>query len=541
MFGASCASATTYIYDSLNRLTGADYGNGATISFSYDAAGNRLSSTAVAGADTSPDAFSFSPLAYAPLTTLAVSNSIAVTGITAAAPISVSGGQYSIDGSAWAVLAGTVLAGQAVQLRLTSSASYSTAVSATLDIGGVSGTFTVTTQSVTQATSATNIVSSVNPSTFGQNVAFTATVTGSSPTGTITFNDSAPALCTAMPLAGGHVQCTIAALSVGSHGVSATYSGDAANAGSNSAPFTQVVGKAGTSTILTAHTPAPSGTGSPIAVSASVAITAPGAGTPSGTVTISDGAANCLIALPATNCNLVSTSAGVKTLTASYAGDGNFAGSTSAGISHTVYDPSLISSLTVTKAGSGSGDVTSDDAVISCGGACAHDYNHGTSRTLTATAQPDSVFAGWLGACTGTAPCHVTMVGPTGVSATFAPASVAPLRIDVDGNNAYDALTDGLIMIRYMFGLAGTSLIADALGDHAALIDPTQLLNHLNDVQPIFDVDGNGRVDALTDGLLLIRYLFGLRGASLITGAVGLGATRTDSMQIETYIESLLP
>ena len=34
------------------------------------------------------------------------------------------------------------------------------------------------------------------------------------------------------------------------------------------------------------------------------------------------------------------------------------------------------------------------------------------------------------------------------------------------------------------------------------------------------DIDGNGEVDALTDGLMLLRYLFNLRGDSLIAGAV---------------------
>ena len=41
------------------------------------------------------------------------------------------------------------------------------------------------------------------------------------------------------------------------------------------------------------------------------------------------------------------------------------------------------------------------------------------------------------------------------------------------------------------------------------------------------DIDGNGRLEATTDGLLMTRYLLGLRGAALVTGALGTGATRT--------------
>jgi hypothetical protein len=59
--------------------------------------------------------------------------------------------------------------------------------------------------------------------------------------------------------------------------------------------------------------------------------------------------------------------------------------------------------------------------------------------------------------------------------------------------------------------------------------------------QLTIDVDGNGAYDALTDGLLLIRYLFGLRGSSLIAGAVGAGATRTSAPQIEAFLQSLVP
>lgn len=55
------------------------------------------------------------------------------------------------------------------------------------------------------------------------------------------------------------------------------------------------------------------------------------------------------------------------------------------------------------------------------------------------------------------------------------------------------------------------------------------------------DIDANGFYDALTDGLLVIRYMFGLREASLINGAVGSGATRSTAPAIEAYIQSLMP
>ena len=189
---------------------------------------------------------------------------------------------------------------------------------------------------VNNANSSTALATSGTPSVFGQSVTFTATVTGTTPTGTVTFMDGATTLCNAVTLVSGQAPCLTSALSVASHSLTAVYSGDGINSGSTSAPLTQVVNKAATTSTISAHTPNPSLVGAPIAVTASVAVTPPGTGTPTGTITVSDGTANCLITLPATSCNLVPTSPGAKTLTATYAGDANFNGSTSPGVAHTV-------------------------------------------------------------------------------------------------------------------------------------------------------------------------------------------------------------
>lgn len=50
------------------------------------------------------------------------------------------------------------------------------------------------------------------------------------------------------------------------------------------------------------------------------------------------------------------------------------------------------------------------------------------------------------------------------------------------------------------------------------------------------DVDGDGAFDALTDGVLVIRYLFGLRGNSLIQGAIAASAVRATAADIERYM-----
>jgi hypothetical protein len=75
--------------------------------------------------------------------------------------------------------------------------------------------------------------------------------------------------------------------------------------------------------------------------------------------------------------------------------------------------------LTVSKAGTGSGTVASSPAGINCGTDCTENYNSGTAVMLTATAAPGSVFAGWSGACTGTGACAVTLGAAKTVTATF--------------------------------------------------------------------------------------------------------------------------
>ena len=75
--------------------------------------------------------------------------------------------------------------------------------------------------------------------------------------------------------------------------------------------------------------------------------------------------------------------------------------------------------LTATRAGTGSGTVTSSPAGISCGSTCSASFASGSSVTLTAAAASGSRFAGWSGACTGTGTCTVSLSAAQSVTATF--------------------------------------------------------------------------------------------------------------------------
>jgi CxxC motif-containing protein (DUF1111 family)/predicted lipoprotein with Yx(FWY)xxD motif len=110
---------------------------------------------------------------------------------------------------------------------------------------------------------------------------------------------------------------------------------------------------------------------------------------------------------------------------------------------------------------------------------------------------------------------------------------------DVDNNSEVDALTDGLLMLRYSFGLKDAALTNGAIGANSPL-SQSELESELFAIQGISDIDGNGQVDALTDGLLLLRYLFGLPGDALISGVVSTDATRSSVSDITQYINSYM-
>ncbi|MFY9479019.1 MAG: hypothetical protein WAQ08_15350 [Aquabacterium sp.] len=95
--------------------------------------------------DTTPNAFSFTARPYVSVSAATESNVITVQGVDAATAITVAGGEYQIDGSAWTLVSGTVTNGQTVRVRHTSASAHSTLTTTTLSIGGVSAAFDTTT------------------------------------------------------------------------------------------------------------------------------------------------------------------------------------------------------------------------------------------------------------------------------------------------------------------------------------------------------------------------------------------------------------
>lgn len=151
--GNVAVSSSTVAIGSSFTITASAGGAYEVFVFLFDKVGGSQSGTVQgtvsAPADTTPNAFDLGgPVTGVGTSVNVFSNTITVSGINAATSISVSGTgspAYSKNGGAFTSSSGTVVNGDTVQVRVTSSTSSTTSVTATLNIGGVTDTFTATT------------------------------------------------------------------------------------------------------------------------------------------------------------------------------------------------------------------------------------------------------------------------------------------------------------------------------------------------------------------------------------------------------------
>ena len=283
---------------------------------------------------------------------------------------------------------------------------------------------------VTQAGTTTTVTNNLNTASAGQTITVNFTVqanapsTGTpTPTGSVTVNNSTGGSCTGN-LTAGSGACNLTVVNSGQSTFTGTYSGDANYSGSSSAG-TQgpLIGRASTVTALSSN-PNPSVVGQ--AYTVSVTVKPAFSGTPTGQVTVSDGAGgSCgFVLLPTSagfgTCSMSSSQAGSRTLTASYAGDTNFVGSaatatqavtvasTTTAITSTSPDPSVLGqpvtvNYAVVPVAPGAGAPTGTVVVTaSTGEACSNPLTAGSclltfttagSRTLIAAYSGDTNFA----------------------------------------------------------------------------------------------------------------------------------------------------
>ncbi|MEU2915105.1 Ig-like domain repeat protein [Streptomyces massasporeus] len=297
--------------------------------------------------------------------------------------------------------------------------------SGNLDFVSSSGTDTHT---VDRASTTTVVGSSPDPSVVGQPVTFTATVTpaapgAGTPTGTITFNFGDGTTPVTAPLAGDTATVTRAYADRKDvpNTVTATYSGDTDFTGSNGTD-THTVNRASTTTTV-GSSPDPSVVGQPVTFTATVTPAAPGAGTPTGTITFDFGDGTTPVTATLTNGAATVTrayttrSGSPYTVTATYGASPDFSGSVGtdtqtvnpASTTTTVSsspDPSVVGqpvtfTATVTPAAPGAGTPT---------GTITFDFGDGTTP-VTATLTN--------GTATATRPYTTRSSGLFSVTATY--------------------------------------------------------------------------------------------------------------------------
>jgi hypothetical protein len=248
------------------------------------------------------------------------------------------------------VLGTSTVSGGAATLSISALAvgSHSITVSYSgdsLDTASTSAALTIT---VNKAGSSVTLTSSLNPAVAGQSVTLTATVIPAGATGTVQFLDGAAVLGTST-ISGGTTTLSTAALTPGSHSITAFYSGDANTASGTSAALAEVVNKVPSSvTLISSLNPA--AVGQPVTFTATVS---PNRAT--GTVQFFDG--TTALATVALNNGIASLpistlAVGSHTITAVYGGDAGTGSSTSTAIVEVV-KPVAPSNLTVTNTSSG--------------------------------------------------------------------------------------------------------------------------------------------------------------------------------------------
>jgi probable HAF family extracellular repeat protein len=204
------------------------------------------------------------------------------------------------------------------------------------DANNATSTSGALSQVITLAATRTGLISSGNHVTLGQPVTFTATVAGNAPTGSVQFFDGNTSLGTVSLPLGNVAALAISSLAVGTHSITAVYSGDKFNSTSTSAVLNELISLNGATTISLAASANPVTAGLPVSFTATVK----GTGIPIGTVQFMDGATGLgsPVTLTAGTATLTTSAlaVGAHSIVAVYNGDASNAAGDSATLSEVV-------------------------------------------------------------------------------------------------------------------------------------------------------------------------------------------------------------
>lgn len=260
-FGFGTPTGSVTFYDGSELLGTAELSNGvATLATAALAVGNNTISVSYSG-DSSYAAGSaqggvVDVSSAATTSTLTSSSLPSVVGQTVTLTASI-GNAYDPTGTVTFYDAGTALGTATVSNDIAtlatsflSASTHSLTSSYSGDSNNLPSSGTLS-QVVNQDTTTVTLSTSLNPSLYGQAVTFTASVTAEglgagTPTGIVTFYDSNDSPLDSVELAAGTATFTTSSLAVGTHTISATYSGDSNFLASNTAaPISQIVNPSG--------------------------------------------------------------------------------------------------------------------------------------------------------------------------------------------------------------------------------------------------------------------------------------------------------
>jgi hypothetical protein len=308
-------------------------------------------------------------------------------------------------------------------------------------------------QTVNKAGSTTSLGSSVNPSSDGQSVTFTATVasaTSGTPTGTVTFLDGTTSIGGSTLNSSGVATLTTSALALGTHSITAAYGGNTNFNSSTSSVLSQSVVQ-GSTTATLISSPNPSSYNQSVTLTATVSSTSPG--TPTGTVTFSNGTTS--LGTSSLSASGVATLAvtvlpvGTDSITAAYSGDSNFSAATSSPMSQTVQQASTSTTLTASSgaavltltatvsspAGMPSGTVTFMDGTTQLGSTSVNGSGVATLSSLTTlTAGTNNITASYSGGSGSNFAASTSSAAPVAVGFTLTDAALSPSSVQPGGS-----------------------------------------------------------------------------------------------------------
>ncbi len=259
------------------------------------------------------------------------------------------------------------------------------------DANNIASTSPAVTVTVAPSTSSVALTSTSASPGLGASVIFTATVTGVTPTGTVTFKDGATTIGTGN-VTGGVATFTTTALALGPHSITAVYSGDVKNVGSTSAVLNITVLQNTGAVALTS-----SDNGPAIGTNITLTATLTASGTPpTGTVTFKDGATvlgTTAVAAGKATFATATLTLGAHALTAAYSGDGNYVAVTSAALTVTVKPPTPVVSATPISVNYGNGGPIDLSQIVSGGATCVEIVTPPTNGNATVTCNGQAAAA----------------------------------------------------------------------------------------------------------------------------------------------------